>query len=401
MKFHPFLLPFAFCLLPFSLAACGGPALPSGPPQIALRAATGAQPALVEVTGLAAADLSRLRDARFTPAQWQSLLIVTVRAPVLPGVDRQDDALPPVLGRYAVSQSAITFTPLFPFDPGRAYEVIFHPSKLPIPGQPMPVTAIVQLPSVAGRPSTIVTGVYPSAGQLPENTLRLYIEFSAPMGNAGALDFVRLTDERGGPVDIPFLPVQADFWNADHTRYTLFFDPGRVKLGIRPNEELGRPLIAGQTYTLQISADWRDAQGQPLKAVYRREFRVGPSQESPIVPARWRVTPPAARTRDPLVVTFPEPLDHGLLARALGVEDGSGRPVDGDIAPDADDTRWTFRPAAPWVAGGYQLVALSILEDPAGNRIGRAFEVDLAKATAATAFPDVYRLAFKVGEPGF
>ena len=37
------------------------------------------------------------------------------------------------------------------------------------------------------------------------------------------------------------------------------------------------------------------------------------------MPARWRVMPPAARTRDPLVVTFPEPLDHGLLARALGV----------------------------------------------------------------------------------
>ena len=144
-------------------------------------------------------------------------------------------------------------------------------------GQSPPVVAVVQLPAAAGSPSTIVTAVYPSAGQLPENTLRLYIEFSAPMGNAGALDFVRLTDERGGPVDIPFLPVQADFWNADHTRYTLFFDPGRVKLGIRPNEELGRPLRAGQTYTLQIAADWRDAQGQPLKAAYRREFRVGPS----------------------------------------------------------------------------------------------------------------------------
>jgi hypothetical protein len=54
-----------------------------------------------------------------------------------------------------------------------------------------------------------------------------------------------MVDERGRPVDIPFLPVQADFWNADHTRYTLFFDPGRVKQGILPNEQLGRPLRAG------------------------------------------------------------------------------------------------------------------------------------------------------------
>jgi hypothetical protein len=356
---------------------------------------------LVEVTGLAAAELSTLRDARFTPDQWQSLLIVTVQATPSPGADGRNDALPPVQGRYAVSQSAITFMPLFPFDPGRAYEVVFDPSKLPRARQSPAVTAIVGLPAVSGSPSTMVSAVYPSAAQLPENTLRLYLEFSAPMGNAGALDFVRLTDERGGPVDIPFLPVQADFWNADHTRYTLFFDPGRVKLGIRPNEELGRPLRAGQTYTLQISPDWRDAQGQPLKAAYRREFRVGPSRESPIVPAHWRLMPPPARTRDPLVVTFPEPLDHGLLARALGVEDGNRRPVEGDTTVDADDTRWTFRPAAPWAAGEYQLVALSILEDPAGNRIGRAFEVDMAAAKAATASPEEYRLPFKVGEPAF
>jgi hypothetical protein len=400
VKFQTFLLPFAFavCLLTSTAACSRGAALPSGPPQITLRPADGARPAFVEVTGLAAADLSALRGARFTPEQWRSLLIVTVQSPSS-GADRQDEALPPVQGRYDVSASAITFTPLFPFDPGRPYEVIVHPSKLPGGGQSLPVVAIVRLPAVSGRPSTVVTAVYPS-GQLPENTLRLYIEFSARMGNAGALDFVRLTDERGNPVDIPFLPVQADFWNGDHTRYTLFFDPGRVKSGIRPNEELGRPLRAGQTYTLQISADWRDAQGQPLKAAYRREFRVGPSRESPIVPARWRVMPPAAGTRDPLVVTFPEPLDHGLLARALGVEDGRGRPLDGDITLDAADTSWTFRPAAPWAPGDHQLVALSILEDPAGNRIGRAFEVDMSRATA-TASPDVYRLPFKVGEPGF
>ena len=111
--------------------------------------------------------------------------------------------------------------------------------------------------------------------------------------------------------------------------------------------------------------------------------------------------PPAGGTRDPLVVMFPEPLDHGLLARALGVEDSSRRPVDGEITLDAADTRWTFRPAAPWAAGVYQLVALAILEDPAGNRIGRAFEVDMTRASAANAAPEVYRLPFKVGEPGF
>jgi hypothetical protein len=396
VKFQTLLLPFAFCLFTF-VPACSRHVAPDpGGPRITLQVPSQHEPALVTVTGLAGQDLSGLRDARLTGDQWQALLTITVRDAALDALHR-----PPVQGRYGVTPSAITFTPIYPFDPGRAYDVVFNRSQLPRAQPSPPVVAVVQLPAVARTPSTIVTAVYPSAEQWPENTLRLYIEFSAPMGNAGALDFVRLTDERGRPVDIPFLPVQADFWNRDHTRYTLFFDPGRVKLGIRPNRELGRPLRAGQNYTLQISADWRDGQGQPLKAPYRREFRVGPAAQSPIAPARWRLTPPVARTRDLLVVAFPEPLDRGLLARALGVEDSGHRPVDGEITIDAAETRWMFRPAAPWAAGEYQLVALSILEDPAGNRIGRAFEVDMTRATAADASPEVYRLGFKVGEPGF
>jgi hypothetical protein len=50
--------------------------------------------------------------------------------------------------------------------------------------------------------------------------------------------------------------------------------------------------------------------------------------------------------------------------------------VDGDIAIGDGETRWTFTPRAPWRAGAYQLIALDILEDVAGNQIGRAFEVD-------------------------
>jgi hypothetical protein len=32
-------------------------------------------------------------------------------------------------------------------------------------------------------------------------------------------------------------------------------------------------------------------------------------------------------------------------------------------------------PAAPWKVGRYRIVVLGILEDPSGNRIGRAFEI--------------------------
>ena len=103
-------------------------------------------------------------------------------------------------GRYGVTQSAITFTPLFPFDPGRAYRVVFDPSRLPRPRQAAAVTAVVRLPAIATEPTTVVTAVHPSAEVVPENLLRVYIEFSAPMGSGVGLDFVKLV-ELSGPGD--------------------------------------------------------------------------------------------------------------------------------------------------------------------------------------------------------
>ena len=388
-------------------ASCGrGGAIDAvSAPLITLHAAASrAQPAFVEVTGLSAQDLSSLRGAHLGDEQWQSLLNVIV------GDDASTDSVPPVQGRYLVTGTAITFTPLYPFDPGRAYRIRFDPARLPLfrsvseKGEHarrslVPVVSkVVSLPASSSVASTVVTAVHPSGDLWPENVLRLYVEFSAPMGNASARDYVKIRDQAGREVAIPFLPVEADFWNADHTRDTLFFDPGRVKHGILPNQQLGRPLRAGHTYTLEIAAGWRDGQGRPLKAAYRRGFRVGPAAIGPIAPAAWRIAPPAARTRDPLVVTFPEPLDHGLLARALGVEGPDRRPLDGDISLEAADTRWVFTPRVPWQRGAHQLLALSILEDPAGNRIGRAFEVDSTESDASPA-PDTFRVTFSVAEP--
>jgi len=46
------------------------------------------------------------------------------------------------------------------------------------------------------------------------------------------------------------------------------------------------------------------------------------------------------------------------------------------IAPG--ETEWRFTPTRAWQAGLHNLLVLSILEDPAGNRLGQAFEVDKA-----------------------
>lgn len=373
-------------------AGCGRsapvPDAGDGTPRITLRPAVSrVQPAFIEVTGLTAQDLAGLRDARLGDAEWQSLLKITVGG-------EADESIPPVEGRYAVAGSAVTFTPLFPFDPGRPYGVTFDPARLPRPRQAAVSTTVVSLPALASEPTTVVTAVHPRAELWPENVLRMYIEFSAPMGNGDGRDFVKIFGDNGREVAIPYLPVAADFWSPDHTRYTIFFDPGRVKSGILPNRQLGRPLRAGHKYVLTVSPRWQDAQGQPLKADYRREFRVGPADTSPITLSDWRLASPAAGTRDALVVTFPRPLDHGILARALGVETRDKHVVEGVIDLEADDTRWVFTPAGPWQAGNYALVALSILEDPEGNQIGRAFEAEADDSKDPA--PDAFRVAFAV-----
>jgi hypothetical protein len=142
---------------------------------------------------------------------------------------------------------------------------------------------------------------------------------------------------------------------------------------------MGRPLAAGHTYTLLISRQFQDANGLPLVSEYRHTLHVGRARTDALSPAAWHLTTPSAGGREPLTVTFPAPLDRGLMMRAIGVQAG-GTAVPGEIRTERGETQWVFTPDLPWRAGGYDLLALSILEDPAGNRIGRAFEIENAQS---------------------
>ena len=169
----------------------------------------------------------------------------------------------------------------------------------------------------------------------------------------------------------------------------------RVKNGILPNKQMGRALRVGKSYTLLVRADWQDANGLPLKESFRRTFRVGPPDTHPLDTAQWRIEPPKAGAQSALVVTFPEPVDHGLLFRALGVR-RRGAVIDGDVTVGANETQWSFTPHEPWQAGYYNLLALSILEDRAGNQTGRAFEVDNFETVDKGPAPRTVTLPFRV-----
>ena len=376
-------------LAALAIASCTGRAS-DGPPQIQIN--TSRQPASIEVSGLDASILSALSRRKLSDDDWSGLLRVSVKPPS--GGSTGD--MPAVVGSYALDGSVIRFTPMFPLDPGREYDVRFDGRQVSAAGVPeIMINTVVRPAAIVRDPSTTVTQVYPSGDLLPANLLRIYLRFSAPMGLRGGFEHIKLLDDRGVEVVDPFLPIESDYWNEDRTRYTVFFDPGRVKRGILPNREMGRALEPGHRYTLVVASAWTDGQGLPLAKQFRHQFTVRAPQEAPLRTQDWSIGAVAAGTREPLSVQFPAPLDYGLMQRAIGVWRG-GESVPGTIKIEPGETRWLFEPRDPWQGGDYQIVALSILEDVAGNRIGRAFEVDEFERTDRRPEPERFTIPFTV-----
>ena len=325
----------------------------------------------VEVSG--GASSIALRTLRRSPSEsedWRKTFTVHVR-----NQSSLYGTMMPIAGKYAVEGTKLRFIPLFPFEPGRQYEVHYFGGLDVRPGVHPQLSEheFTPTPLPAAAP-THVARVFPSDDVWPENQLRFYIHFSAPMGRRGGIEHIKLLDDRGRDVEDPFLPLDAEFWNADRTRYTVFFDPGRQKRGILPNREMGPSLVEGRTYTLVVDRAWLDGNGNPLAETFTRRFRVGPPDQSPLQPAAWKIAAPEEGTTHPLSVMFPEPLDHGLLLRAIGVR-RDGESIVGEVRVFKGERQWVLIPAQPWKPGRYELIALSFLEDLAGNRIGRSFEV--------------------------
>ena len=285
-----------------------------------------------------------------------------------------------MLGVYRVTADTLRFEPQFPLEAGLAYRATFQPDQVPggKTSDERPISAVLQRPTRRTEPTTVVAQIYPSASILPENLLKFYVHFSAPMSGGRIYEHVHLLNDAGKPVELPFLEIDEELWNPEMTRLTLFIDPGRIKRGVKPLEEVGPALEQGKSYTLIIDPSWKDGAGIPLKESFRKAFRAGSPDRDPPDPARWNILPPKAGTRDPLAIAFPKPMDHALAQRMIQVSLPPGsRVVIGKVSLDQQERRWTFVPDEVWRAGSYQLIVQTRIEDLAGNNIGKAFEVDV------------------------
>ncbi len=295
----------------------------------------------------------------------------------------------PLLGDYRTVDGTLEFRPRFALMRGASYRAAAWVGSPPRAA----ATFDYRVPEPRfAEPATVVS-VRPADERLPANVLKFYITFSRPMREGReVLERIRLFEADGPELGAPWRDLE--LWNAAATRLTLFIHPGRIKQGVNLRDDFGPVLHAGKTYELVVGADLRDAGGQPLGTAWRRRFTAEAEVRERIDVARWRLDPPRAETREPLVVRFERPLDYALTERCLTVQDAEGRPIAASVRPSDDAAHAFVTPSGPWPAAEVRLVVDPELEDCCGNTPLRAFDHDLT-APQVEVLPPMLRHSFR------
>ena len=322
------------------------------------------------VTGWSPAELAilRARDAGELAARF-----AVVPAEVLA---RKPAAATPMAGEYRIEGAALSFRPRHGFVDGVAYEFLDGPAR---GGRSDGRSALtLTRPLLHRPPSTVVTGIHPTATTIPVNTLRVYVRFSAPMSEGFAAAAVRLRDVASGTVlEHSFLPTEPELWDPNRRRLTLLLDPGRIKRGLVPHADEGYPLTPGRSVELVVDRGFKDAAGCALLTDAVREYQVGQPARGRLDPSRWVLQGPRVGTTEPLRVRADRPLDHALAQRFLTVADDAGSALPGRGLLETGDRDWSFTPATAWTTAPHALLVDRRLEDVAGNSVRRVFDRDL------------------------
>ena len=348
--------------------------------------------AYVEVAGIPGVTLRALRARSPSAPEWSRLLSVYVHD----GGAVIDPLTPGMAGQYAIEGEALRFHPQFPLAKGVEYRAEFRPGALPggKPGQ-FTIVARHRVAKPSPTASTIVTTIYPTADVLPENLLKFYICFSSPMSRGDIYDHIKLREDSGREIELPFLQIDEELWDAEMKRLTLFIDPGRIKRGVLPLEEVGPALETGKKYELTIDNAWKDAAGNPLKAKFQKRFAVAEPDRNALDPSRWKVKAPKSTTTEPLTVDFGKSVDHALALRLIEVVRDGGT-IQGKKTMTQNERVWEFVPGEPWKAGPYHLAVQNTIEDLAGNNIGKPFEVDLFDGVQRRLTNSVAKIPFEI-----
>lgn len=312
---------------------------------------------------------------------------------VLTGLERPSSAVvkfwvaaaesnaPPLAGQARVEGKRIVFRPRFPLLAGS------YRAEVRQDNNALPIKLRTKVDASETKQTTMVESVFPSAAEIPENTLKFYVHFSAPMRKGDIYKYVRLREVDGKDIELPFLEIEQEFWSRDSKRLTLLLDPGRIKRGLKPRKEMGPIFEAGKSYELVVSGNWPDSKGVKFNCGvdFVKRFKVGEDDHQQPAISNWTIVAPKAGSKGPLEVVFPEPLDRAMLERCIKVfRTNSADRVEGAISVAKEETVWKLTPKNNWTAGDYWLEVDSTLEDLCGNSIGRQFDVDVFEKTEGT-----------------
>ena len=114
---------------------------------------------------------------------------------VFPGTAVAAGGLPPMAGRLERDGADLCFVPRFAFLDGMSYTVTVEGTSAAVLVRPGPAAA-----------ATEVTGIRPTAAEVPVNLLRFYVWFSAPMSEGYAAGHVRLARDDGSVIAGALLP---------------------------------------------------------------------------------------------------------------------------------------------------------------------------------------------------
>lgn len=328
----------------------------------------------VQVCGLPAAELARL--AAEAPEQLEARL--EVKAVDGEAAEASLGGLPSLWGSFAFERDCLLFRPRHQPAPGMVLIARY------LGGDGREPLILRQTFAKPAGPTRVIA-VHPAAQEIPENLLRFYVEFSAPMSIKGIDRHVRLRDQQGREITNAFVPIPDGLWDPELRRLTLIVHPGRVKSGITVGEVEGRVLEAGREVTLEIDAAARDSFGARLAETYRQTFRIGPAQKEALDAEALHLGLEGEGETAPLRISFPVLVDFALATAASAVERAREKvPGRFELAPGGREL--LFHPQEPWQRGQEHVLKFGeIFEDAAGNRFGRAFEKQIDDPAAAKA----------------
>jgi len=258
------------------------------------------------------------------------------------------------------------FMPAIPFTAGQTYTLRKADTL---------VLASFEIPERAKSEAAELLAMYPKGDTVPENLLKMYLEFAQPMQEVNnALDFISVTNETDGIDTKPFLRLESELWNRERTVLTLWLDPGRIKTDLIPNREKGLPLVAGKEYTITIDNKWKSIEGAPLKQVYTKKFVVGPRDDKKPDTNEWQLRLQKEDSVKSLHVDFGESLDAFLARETIHIYKLNGTEVKGAFSLLENERVLRFVPEDELQTPEIELQVESRLEDLAGNNLNRLFD---------------------------